>query len=357
MKVLYVGELESTDVVTTSKMRMLAIQDLGCEVKSIDARSYYVWGGKPGGVFRRLKWGPPLRWLNREVLRQAEASRPEVVWIDKGIWIYPQTLKTLQSRYKAILVHYTPDPIFCINGSRHLIRSFPHYDVFVTTKAYEVDRCRKFGARNILFQYPTFDRRVHKPETPTVEDATRFGTDVVFVGSYAPGREKYLAPLAAAGFRLAIWGSFWDRCNDRQLQPHIRRRPVSGRDYALALSCAKIGLGLLSPLWPDRSTTRSLEIPASGCFLLAERTDEHQKLFTEGKEAEYFSTREELIEKARYYLTHDEDRKRIAAAGRQRCLSSGYSSDDRVREIVTEVHRIMRLRHNIPTVSDPASAL
>ncbi len=204
--------------------------------------------------------------------------------------------------------------------------------------------------RRLLLQYPSYDRDVHQPQIPTAEEASRFAADAVFAGHYAPGREKYLRPLARAGIKLAIWGSYWNRCRDPELQRHIRGRHVAGRDYALALSCAKLGLGILSPLCPDRSTTRSLEIPACGAFLLAQRTEEHQALFEEDKEAVFFSTEEELVDKARYYLDHEEERRRIAAAGRARCLASGYSSADRVQEILEQINSLLERHADKPII-------
>ena len=69
----------------------------------------------------------------------------------------------------------------------------------------------------------------------------------------------------------------------------------------------------------DLQTTRSVEIPACGAFMLAERTEEHLELFEEGKEAEFFGSRDELLQKVRYYLTHAEDANRLPPPAAERC--------------------------------------
>lgn len=97
-------------------------------------------------------------------------------------------------------------------------------------------------------------------------------------------------------------------------------------DYGKGLNGAKIGLCLLSKLIPETSTTRSFEIPGSSTFMLAERTEKHGELFEEGKEAEFFSSEEELSGKISYYLKNSEKRAAIAKCGYRRCIDSGYSN-------------------------------
>lgn len=87
----------------------------------------------------------------------------------------------------------------------------------------------------------------------------------------------------------------------------------------------------------DRQTTRSVEIPACGSLLLGERTDEHLEMFEQGKEADFFSTDAELLEKCKYYLGHENERRAVAYAGHKRCVESGYSNQGRIESILRHI--------------------
>ena len=91
------------------------------------------------------------------------------------------------------------------------------------------------------------------------------------------------------------------------------------------------------PIRLPGQTRRTVEIPACQGFLLTERTDEQLGLFEEGKEAEFFGSNEELLRKIKYYLAHPEERKRIAVAGRERCLRSGYSNQEQLKWALSQV--------------------
>jgi len=109
---------------------------------------------------------------------------------------------------------------------------------------------------------------------------------------------------------------------------------VYGDDYAKALTGAKISLGFLRKVCPDQHTTRTFEIPACGSMLLSDRTEECMGFFAEGKEAEYFDTPDELVDKVKFFTTHEEARTRIAAAGLQRCIDGRYSYFERMKQAI-----------------------
>ena len=74
--------------------------------------------------------------------------------------------------------------------------------------------------------------------------------------------------------------------------------------------------------------------------MLAERTDEHMQLFEEGKEAEFFSSKEELLQKVQYYLQHDTERLAIAKAGYDRCFKDNYTFENRMQGILNNLFNV-----------------
>ncbi len=75
--------------------------------------------------------------------------------------------------------------------------------------------------------------------------------------------------------------------------------------------------------------------------MLAERTGEHRAFFEEGKEVVYFASDEELLDKVRYYLAHDNERQGIAQAGYTRVTSGKHTYRDRVQQIIESAQALL----------------
>lgn len=67
--------------------------------------------------------------------------------------------------------------------------------------------------------------------------------------------------------------------------------------------------------------------------MLHQRTQEVLQYFEEGIEMACFETKDELVEKVKYYLGHDAERNKIREAGYQRAQQC-YSLDKRAAQIL-----------------------
>jgi spore maturation protein CgeB len=227
--------------------------------------------------------------------------------------------------------------------SRHFLRGLPLYDIYFTTKSYGVSELKELGCPVVEFSANAYDPHTHKPYKLSETEKERWGANVGFIGTFEKDRFQQMLSLADEGVEVRVIGSFWERVVSYHPKLKISCGGVIGADYAKAICATKINLGFLRKGNRDKQTQRSIEIPACGGFMLAERTDEHLELFEEGKEVEFFGSKEELLDKVKYYLSHDDKRKMIARAGRERCLKSGYSYHDRLKEAINKIMNLRKL--------------
>jgi GT2 family glycosyltransferase len=334
LTILYCGTLNPGG---TCLQRMQELQKLGHRVIAVDTvpgeiatrRSTLAWR-----VRNRLVGAIDESQANERLLALPATPAPDVLWFDKPVTIERATVLALRARWPdAIALTYSGDDMFNPrNQSRAWLSTMADWDLRVTTKSFNVSEFYAAGARDVFFVDKAFSPHVHRPMTLSQEERERFGGDVGFIGWPEGPRERSMRFLARHGIRVRVWGP-WPRW---KAAPNLRieGRPLWGDDYARAINGFRITLGFLRRVNRDRHTTRSIEIPACGGFLLAERTEEHERLLHEGAEAEYFGSDSELLEKVRYYLAHEDARARIAAAGRERCLRDGYSNSERLTSIL-----------------------
>jgi len=360
MKILFLGEIGPGQ---TSQMRMRALERLGHEllgVHTIEPWLQVSWLQRQ--VQRRLGRGSIVQEINRRVLEAAQAFRPDVVWAEKQEYLSVETIAALRS-LGIRLVHFTPDPYFYPDWKRTALMdaAIGAFDVLLYCKAYERADYEALG-KPLIYMPLGYCDEVHRP---LPSDDLRWACAVGFLGGWEPRREQMLHAVAAACVDLKIWGAAWDFMRDgrwtlrrymvlKQLagdEPfRIARDPVIAAalqggevyadDYARALTNARIGVGFLRTAWPDQHTTRTFEIPACGSMLIADRTQEHEEFFAEGKEAEYFGSEEELVDKVQFYAGNEAARLAIARAGLVRCETGRYAYIHRLADVLAEIEKL-----------------
>ena len=277
---------------------------------------------------------------NNKILNFISQNKYDIVWIDKGLTVRPSTLRLIKTvQPQAKLISYSPDNMaerHC--QSKQYLDGIDIYDVHITTKSYIIDDLYRLGCKKVVFTNQSYEDTFHYPREVTIDDMTRLGDDVGFIGAWEKDRMESILYLSRHGIHVRVFGfGGWERCKDDNPNLIIEDHGLFDEDYAKSFKCFKICLCFLRKKNKDVQTSRTMEIPACGGFMLGERTDEHLKLFEEGKEAEFFSNNEELLKKCLYYLAHDEERKIIARRGYERCLTSGYSNYETLKRIIEQI--------------------
>jgi hypothetical protein len=159
------------------------------------------------------------------------------------------------------------------------------------------------------------------------DDAGR-DTPVIFAGGPSPERIAALRQVADLG--LVIYG--YDRdgwAADAGLLPCYRPALLGRREMAAAYRQARIAINVTRPHGPSSLNMRVYEAMASGCLLLTDDRADVHTMFTDGEHLRVYRSPDELRALVSYYLLHEDDRRRVAAAGRERVLS-GHTYEARL---------------------------
>ena len=334
MRLSFVGPLWTG---STTVQRLHAFQRTpGLLVTSLDTGDRCNEATLVDRVAHRLR--RPIDWndLNGRVTSLASKIKPDVMFFDNVKVMQRATLRRLRDEYRISPVFYTPDNVIAPhNSSRQLEASWPEWSVVFTTKSFNVPDFVARGVRNVHLIGNAFDPDVHRPMRPADVGADYERFDVVFAGYVEHERRRSINHLAAAGLRVVVYGDA-QRWGDMHENVTLRA-PAYHIDYSRAMHTGKVALCFLRKINRDTVTTRSVEIPAMARPMAAERTDEHDALFEDGREYLGFSTRDELVSVVRRLVDDEPRRERLRLAGRSRCLTAGYSTVDRAREMLAVI--------------------
>jgi spore maturation protein CgeB len=81
---------------------------------------------------------------------------------------------------------------------------------------------------------------------------------------------------------------------------------------------------------------RNFEVPGCGGFLLTNPADNLTDYYDVGREVVCFESQHDMIDKIRYYLTHEDERNEIAKTGYQRTMRD-HTYEKRFREIFSRI--------------------
>jgi spore maturation protein CgeB len=345
LSILYIGSDSGT-----SRHRALALQRLGNRIHVIDPRKFvlnhwlvHAWIWKTGSLLLE----DFVRW---RVLESIPAIKFDLVYVDGGELVGPSLLRDLKKKFGTVINYNLDDPYGKRDANRWrlYLQAVPLYDLVVVVRGVNVAEADAAGARDVFRVRMSADEVAHSPRQISPAEAQRWATEIVFIGTWMPERGPFMARLIELGLPLTIYGNGWHKAREWPILKAYRRGVGldSDDDYARAVQCAKVNLGLLSKGNRDLSTTRSFEIPHLGGMLCAERTPEHAALYREGAEAVFWSTPEECAQKCRQLLDDTEWRCGMAMRGRKRCLANRTTNEYVLNDILC---RALGMEQQVPT--------
>ena len=335
LNILYLGPISGTCL-----DRANALRRLGHQVKHIDLRS----------LLPKTSWVDKVTWhLGGDLLatllipnlgKALKDKQYDLCWVDGGEWVTPKVIKLLRQHAQKILSYSIDDPLGPRDGPRFKAyrQSLPDYDLNAVVRNENVAEAYALGAVDVMRVYRSADEVSHAPRKLSESDHKAWDADVLFLGTWFPERGPFLLDLIKRGVPLTIRGSGWHKAPEwPELKAYWMGGSIAGDDYAKAIQCAKVNLGMVSKANRDLHTTRSLEIPALDGLLCAERTIEHAQMYEEGKEALFWSDSEECAEICKLALADETRRQAIANAGKQRLHRSGHLNQKVIQLIIAGV--------------------
>jgi len=150
------------------------------------------------------------------------------------------------------------------------------------------------------------------------------------IGGFHKKREHYLKKICAKT-PLQIWGYGFSSDNKiKKILKNVRSgfsfvNHYHGESWGLnmfrTLQRSKITLNIHGDIADQHSVNmRLFEATGMGTLLLTDHSDNISNLFIPDLEIVTFRTPEEAIEKYTYYITHNEEREKIARAGQKKTL-------------------------------------
>jgi spore maturation protein CgeB len=268
----------------------------------------------PLGRFRRR-----ARFL-RIIEAQVEEFRPDVLYV-QNLSVLPAVLLRRFGRDMLVagqIASETP-PEAQLRAFELIVTSFPHY----------VERFRSLGIASEYLKL-AFDPRVLDRVGLYTRDL-----DLVFVG--ALGRTQHtrgnaLLETVASRLPLQVWGRAIEQQPAGSPLRLAYRGEAWGLDMMRLFGRARIALNRhIDVAEGHANNMRLYEVTGMGALLFTEAAENLHDLFEPGREVVAYRDEDDLVERVRYYLDHEDERREIAEAGQRRTLSE-HSYAGRMRE-------------------------
>lgn len=270
-----------------------------------------------------------LEAFGRHVVGLCEKWRPEWLLATGIAPLSARVLSAVGSLGVRTANYLTDDPWNPAHRAGYFMKALPLYDRVFSPRRANLTDLSQLGCADVSYLPFAYAPELHFAElAASNEEVDRFACDVFFAGAADADRAPIIAGLIEAGFKVGLYGAFWERFP--ATAKHTRGQ-ADPRTLRQAIGGAKVALCLVRRANRDGSSMRTFELAATGACMLVEDTAEHREIFgAEGMAVVYFASIAEMIEELRWLLQHDEARSRLAHAAHRLIRSGRHTYKDRL---------------------------
>jgi spore maturation protein CgeB len=259
-----------------------------------------------------LLWNTPYHERAvQKALQKAIAGKAIILTIVTHDFLKPEEVQLLKSTTQAPVVLWFPDAL--VNMGRHMFLNAP-FDFLFFKDPFLVRRLQAdFPLKSVYYLPECCNPQVHRIYEPQPGDMEKYACDITTAGNLYANRVAFFEQLADMNLDIRIWGnagSRWMKLD--RIKSYLRNEYIMEQKKGMAFLLSKIVLNNLHPGEVAGINCRAFEIPAMGGFQMINWRNGLDDLFEPGKEVVAFNSFSDLKEKIRYYLSNEQERKRVA---------------------------------------------
>lgn len=296
--------------------------------------------------------------MNRKLLQVVYQENPDlcffILFTDE---IKQETIKEITEKSGAVTFNWFADDHWRFDVYSKYWAPLFHW--ISTTDSQAPEKYQKIGYKNVIKTQWGCNHFLYKP----LNIEKKY--DITFVGQSHGNRKEIVEKIRRSSMHVKCWGSGWEggripqeemtrlfseskvnlnlTASSGMWNPKTLFRGLASRrsDGIIVFDSFRKWFNNLSGLRRYRREQikgRTFEIPGCGGFLLTASADNLSDYYEDVKEVVIFNNIDDLIQKLRYYLSHDKERKRIAHAGYQRTLRD-HTYEKRFNEIFNNIFK------------------
>jgi spore maturation protein CgeB len=281
------------------------------------------------------------RPVNKQLLEIAADYRPDIIWVFKGMEIYPDTLAKLRNDYK--LANYNPDHPFIItsrgSGNKNVTDSVHLYHTHFCYHNELMERIRhEFGIHTVFLPFSYDEADIQYTPQSTIKEINR----ICFQANPDAYRVSKIELLTEAGLEVDVYGIGWSKTRLAD-NKRIKLFNIASRSEFWKLNQQyRVQLNLFRQYNVGSHNMRTFEIPAVGGIQLTPYSEEQAMFFEENSEIFFFRDDAEMIETCEKIMNFSDTRvEELRKAARNRSLTAGYTFKDRSRTVFNTFKEMM----------------